>query len=313
MAAAAAASKLLGLDAEKTRMALGIAGSEAGGLRRNFGTMTKPFHPGQASRNGVIAAKLASKGYTSDPEIIEGRQGYADNFGGEKCNIPAMTKFLGKVYYLEHEGTRIKPWPCCGGNHETLTNLLPFAKEKALKADEVVSVEHIGPNIPCTGALLRTEVKQGLEGKFSLAYNISAALIDGKIDYGTFTDERAAKGDLQAFMKRVKIVRSDDVALRRTHIADGNPTARLRIMMRDGTVHDFVMKTATHLTGDAVLDKFRMNTEAILGKDRAATAIDQVQRLETLTDVSQLLDTVTMAAGRDSASAREAQPAALAA
>jgi 2-methylcitrate dehydratase PrpD len=61
--------------------------------------MTKPFHPGQASRNGVIAAKLAARGYTSDPDIIEGRQGYADNFGGEKCNIPAMTKFLGKVYY----------------------------------------------------------------------------------------------------------------------------------------------------------------------------------------------------------------------
>jgi 2-methylcitrate dehydratase PrpD len=197
MAAAAAASKLLGLDAEKTRMALGIAGSEAGGLRRNFGTMTKPFHPGQASRNGVIAAKLAARGYTSDPDIIEGRQGYADNFGGEKCNIPAMTKFLGKVYYLEHEGTRIKPWPCCGGNHQTLTNLLPFAKEMKLKAEDVQLVEHIGPNIPCTGALLRTEVRLGLEGKFSLAYNISAALIDGKIDHETFTDKRAAKGDFR--------------------------------------------------------------------------------------------------------------------
>jgi len=296
MAAAAAAAKMLGLDVEKTRMALGIAGSEAGGLRRNFGTMTKPFHPGQASRNGVIAAKLASKGYTADPDIIEGRQGYADNFGGEKCNIPAMTKFLGKVYYLEHEGTRIKPWPCCGGNHQTLTNLLPFAKEHQLKPDEIELVEHIGPNIPCTGALLRTEVRQGLEGKFSLAYNISAALIDGKIDYGTFTDERAAKGDLQAFMQRVRLVRSEDVELRRPHIADGNPDARLRITMRDGTVHDFVMKTAMHLTGEAVLEKFRLNAEGILGKDRAATAIDLVQRLEELTDVAQLLDAVTLAA-----------------
>jgi 2-methylcitrate dehydratase PrpD len=303
MAAAAAASKLLGLDAEKTRMALGIAGSEAGGLRRNFGTMTKPFHPGQASRNGVIAAKLAAKGYTADPDIIEGRQGYADNFGGEKCNIPAMTKFLGKVYYLEHEGTRIKPWPCCGGNHQTLTNLLPFAREMKLKAEDVERVEHIGPNIPCTGALLRTEVRLGLEGKFSLAYNISAALIDGKIDHETFTDKRAAKGDLQAFMKRVRLVRSDDVA-------------RLRITMRDGTVHDFVMKTAMHLTGDAVLEKFRLNAERILGKDRAANAIDLVQRLETLTDVSQLLDAVTTA-GKESmpgsAPVRGAEPAVLAA
>ena len=294
IAAAAAASKALGLDAEKCRMAIGIAGSEAGGLRRNFGTMTKPFHPGQASRNGVIAAKLAAKGFTSDPDIIEGRQGYADNFGGAKCNVPQMTKFLGKVYYLEEEGTRIKPWPCCGGNHQTLTNFLPFAKEKKLKADDVALIEHIGPNIPCTGALLRTEVKKGLEGKFSLAYNISAALIDGKVDYGTFTNERAAKGDLQAFMKRVKLMRSDDVALRRPHIADANSDARLRITMKDGTVHDILMGTATHLTGDAVLDKFRMNTEAILGKERAATAIDLVQRLETLSDASQVLDAVTL-------------------
>jgi 2-methylcitrate dehydratase PrpD len=294
MAAAAAAAKLLKLDTEKTRMALGIAGSEAGGLRRNFGTMTKPFHPGQASRNGVIAAKLAAKGYTSDPDIIEGRQGYADNFGGDKCNIPAMTKFLGKVYYLEEEGTRIKPWPCCGGNHQTLTNLLPFAKEKKLKADDIALVEHIGPNIPCTGALLRTEVKVGLEGKFSLAYNISAAIIDGKVDYETFTDKRAAKGDLQAFMKKVKLVRSDDVALRRKHIADANHDARLRITMKDGTVHDFLMKTAMHLTGDAVLDKFRLNTEGVLGKERAAAAIDIVQRLESVKDVAEVLDTVTL-------------------
>ncbi len=294
MAAAAAASKLLKLDTEKTRMALGIAGSEAGGLRRNFGTMTKPFHPGQASRNGIIAAKLAAKGFTADPDIIEGRQGYADNFGGAKCNIPMMTKFLGKLYYLEEEGTRIKPWPCCGGNHQTLTNLLPFVKEKKLKAEDIESVEHIGPNIPCTGALLRTEVRAGLEGKFSLAYNISAAIIDGKVDYNTFTNERAAKGDLQAFMKKVRLVRNNDVVLRRPHIADGNHEARLRITMKDGTVHDFAMKIAMHLTGDAVVDKFRMNTEKILGKDKSGAAIELVQRLEKVKDVAELMNAVTL-------------------
>ena len=294
MGATAAASKLLRLDVEKTRMALGIAGSEAGGLRRNFGTMTKPFHPGQVARNGIIAAKLAAKGYTSDPDIIEGRQGYADNFGGAKCNIPAMTKFLGKVWFLEEEGTRIKPWPCCGGNHQTLTGLLPLCKEKKLKADDIEKVEHTGPNIPCTGALLRTEVHQGLEGKFSLAYNISAAIIDGKVDYGTFTDKRAAKGDLQAFMKRVTIRRSDDVTLRRPHIADGNPEARLRVIMRDGKVHDIVLGTAYHLTGDAVLDKFRLNAETTLGRERVALTIDLVRRLEKLKDVAELMDAVTM-------------------
>ena len=293
MAAAVAASKLLGLSVEATRFALGIAGSEAGGLRRNFGTMTKPFHPGQAARAGVVAAKLAAKGFTSDPDIIEGRQGYADNFGGPKCNIPAMTQFLGKAYFLAIEGTRIKPWPCCGGNHQTLTGLLALCKEQSIKAEKVESVEHIGPNWPCTGALLRTEVHQGLEGKFSLAYNISAGIIDGKLDVNTYTDQRAAKGDLQAFMARVRLTRNNDVVLRRPHIADGNPEARLRITMRDGRVHDVVLAPAMHLTGDAVLDKFRTNAAAVLSRDRIARPIELVQRLDTLKDVAELMDAVT--------------------
>jgi len=132
-----------------------------------------------------------------------------------------------------------------------------------------------------------------LEGKFSLAYNVSAALIDGKVDYETFTDKRAAKGDLQEFMKRVRLVRNNDVVLRRPHIADGNPEARLRITMRNGTVHELVLEPARHLTGDDVLAKFRMNTESILGKEKASTAIELVQRLERVKDVAELLDAVT--------------------
>ena len=159
--------------------------------------------------------------------------------------------------------------------------------------DDIESIDHIGPNIPCTGALLRSEVTQGLEGKFTLAYNISAAIIDGKVDYETFTDKRAAKGDLQAFMKRVTLSRNNDVLLRRPHIADGNPEARLVIKMRDGRVHDVVLGTAHHLTGDEVLDKFRMNAEATLGRERVALTIDLVKRLEQLKDVAELMDAVT--------------------
>ena len=197
MASAAAASKLLGLDVHKTRMALGIAGSEAAGLRRNFGTMTKPFHPGNAARSGVVAAKLAARGFTADPDIIEGRQGYADNFGGVKCNLPAVSQFLGVLNYLAAQGTRIKPWPCCGGNHQTLTGLLELLQKYEIEPDNIEHIEYTGPEVPCTGALLRSEVHQGLEGKFCLAYNISAAIIDRKVDFGTFTDERSDKGDLQ--------------------------------------------------------------------------------------------------------------------
>ena len=293
MGAAVAASKLMGLDVWKTRMALGIAGSQAAGLRRNFGTMTKPFHPGNAARSGIIAAKLASRGYTADPEIIEGRQGYADNFGGPKCNLPAMTQFLGQLYYLATEGTRIKPWPCCGGNHQTLTNLFDFLRREPIKADQVVSIEHIGPNVPCTGALLRNEVHEGLEGKFCLRYNISAAIIDGKVDLDTFSDARAERGDLQAFMERVSLVRNPDVAMRRPHIADGNPDAKLRIQMKDGRVHEVAFGTARHLTPDETVEKFRANAGLVFDRDRVGRCIELVGRLETVSDIATVLDAVT--------------------
>ncbi len=293
MAAAVAASKLLGLDVQKTRMALGIAGSQAAGLRRNFGTMTKPFHPGNAARSGVIAAKLASRGFTADPDIIEGRQGYADNFGGPKCNLPAVTQFLGQLYYLATEGTRIKPWPCCGGNHQTLTGLFALVAREGIKADDVELVEHIGPSAPCTGALLRDDVHAGLEGKFCLRYNIAAAIVDGRVDLATFSDKRAAEGDLQAFMGRVRLTRNPDVVLRRPHIADGNPEARIRIQMRDGRVHDVVLGPAMHLTGDAVVDKFRANAAFVFAGERVDRPIALVQRLEGMADVTELMDAVT--------------------
>jgi 2-methylcitrate dehydratase PrpD len=293
MAAAVVAAKLLRLDVWKTRMALGIAGSEASGLRRNFGTMTKPFHPGHAARSGVVAAKLAARGFTADPDIIEGRQGYADNFGGPKCNLPAVTQFLGHLYHLATDGTRIKPWPCCGGNHQTLTGLFQLLEKETIQPDEVELIEHIGPNVPCTGALLRDEVQAGLEGKFTLRYNIAAAVIDRKVDLDTFTDKRAGRGDLQAFMTKVRLVRNPDVALRRAHIADGNPEARLRVHMRDGRVHEVPLPTAMHLTGDAVVDKFRANAGVVFDRERIGRTVQLAGRLETVADVTELMDTVT--------------------
>jgi 2-methylcitrate dehydratase PrpD len=294
MAAAVAASKLLNLDAYRTRIALGIAGSEAAGLRRNFGTMTKPFHPGNAARSGVVAAKLAARGYTADPDIIEGRQGYADNFGGAKCNLPAVSKFLGDFYYLATEGTRIKPWPCCGGNHQTLTGLLDLVHEHRFAPDDVELIEHIGPSAPCTGALLRDDVRQGLEGKFCLRYNIAAAVIDRKVDLETFSDKRATQGDLQEFMRRVRLIHNPDVLLRHAHIADGNPEARLRVHLRNGRRYDVVLGPALHLTGDAVVDKFRGNASAVFDQEHLDQPIQLVQRLEELDDVTALMNTVTM-------------------
>jgi 2-methylcitrate dehydratase PrpD len=74
--AAAGAANLLGLDADRTAMALGIAASEASGLKINFGTMTKPLHAGKAAQNGLIAARIAARGFTARADAIEAPQGF---------------------------------------------------------------------------------------------------------------------------------------------------------------------------------------------------------------------------------------------
>ena len=75
--AAAACAHLLGLDAEATGRALGIAGTQSAGLKSQFGTMCKPFHAGKAAQNGLLAARLAARGFSSRPDLIECTQGFA--------------------------------------------------------------------------------------------------------------------------------------------------------------------------------------------------------------------------------------------
>src|SRR5207244_6605181 len=79
--AAAACARLLGLDTAATAQALGIAGTQAAGLKSQFGTMCKPFHAGKASHNGLLAARLAARGFSSRPDFVECEQGFGLTHG----------------------------------------------------------------------------------------------------------------------------------------------------------------------------------------------------------------------------------------
>ena len=95
-------------------------------------------------------------------------------------------------------------------------------------------------------------------------------------------------------MSKVCLIQNPDVLLRRPHIADGNPEARLRVHMRDGHVHDAELGPAMHLTGDAVIDKFRANASFVLDQEKIGQGLQLVQGLEDLEDVNALMDAVTL-------------------
>src|ERR671918_147454 len=142
LGAAAACAKLLRLDVEKTRIALGIAASTAAGLRQNFGTMTKPLHPGQAAMNGVTAAQLARLGWTADANILEAPYGFCQLYAGtNQYNLNYIVRRLGNPFLLQATGVAIKQYPCCAFTHRALDGMLALVQQHTLSADDVVGVE----------------------------------------------------------------------------------------------------------------------------------------------------------------------------
>src|SRR5688572_28572812 len=169
----AAAAKMLNLDEMQTRMALGIGATQASGLRANFGTMTKPFHPGNACRAGVMAAKMAQKGYEANPDVMEHRFGYAAVYGEEMMHLSGIPRHLGNPWAIMGSGTEVangiamKIWPCCGGTYGANTAIMRLLKKNPFKAEDIATVDIVTTHEPsCMAPYLRWP-KSGLQGKFS--------------------------------------------------------------------------------------------------------------------------------------------------
>ena len=143
----AAAAKLLGLNGDKLRSGFGIAASFAAGIRCNFGTMTKPLHVGRAAENGVTAALLAARGFTADPDALDGPWGfYAVQGGG--VSAEKISQGFGKVWTIVEPGVSIKPYPCGVLTHPTIDLMLKLVTEHDVKPDDIEAVKvYAGTNI----------------------------------------------------------------------------------------------------------------------------------------------------------------------
>ena len=201
LGAAAAAARLLRLDAARTRHALGIAASMASGSRQNFGTMTKPLHPGLAARDAVLAATLAGNGFTADAGQLEGPLGYLAMYAGD-ADPAAITRALDSPWELARSGVNVKKYPCCYNTHRTADAILDLLGERPVPAGEVAEIRltlEPGGFDP----LIHRRPRTGLEGKFSPEYVLAAAVLDGGITLATFLDDAVQRPDAQRLLRRV--------------------------------------------------------------------------------------------------------------
>lgn len=199
--AAAAGAWLLDLDPEETRNALCIAASTPAGLKRNFGSMTKPLHAGFAARSGLTAALLARDGVTADAEAIGGEGGFLDLYGEPHGIEPSPGRSI------DEHGIHTKAYPCCYFTHTAIAATQSLADEHDLVPEgiESITVEASGG---AADALAHSDPETGLEAKFSMEYAVASALARDRVDLAAFEEPALSDSTVERLRERVSF-RSD--------------------------------------------------------------------------------------------------------
>jgi 2-methylcitrate dehydratase PrpD len=295
LAAAAAASRLLGLNQEQTAMAISLAASNASGLRENFGTMTKPFHAGNASRGGVTAAMLAKRGYTASTTGLEGRFGFMHAFsGGRGEDVNKPLEHLGKQFFLEQPGVTIKKYPCCGSTHYPLDAYFLLRKEQPIDYREVDSVEVLVDFDP-PRSLIHSDPHTALEGKFSIQYCLAAALVDEKVGLAQFEDAKVMRPEVRALIPKITMKRNPGQEGKPSW---GEASNEVRIKLRNGkvvskTVHRNYDGPVLGVTPEGMDMKFRDCASIALPKPKVDEALAILHNLEKQPNVNGLMTAVS--------------------
>jgi 2-methylcitrate dehydratase PrpD len=219
--AAAACGKLLGLSEQQMVWALGIAASQPVGLKVQFGSMTKSFHPGRAAENGLTAALLAAQNYTSDDAALEGKDGWAQALS-RAVNWREVTDGLGTRF--EAALNTYKPFACGIVTHPAIDAAIQLRNAYKLSASDITTIE-LRANPLVLSLTGKTEPTTGLEGKFSIYHCIAVGLIYGAAGERQFQDAVVRDPTVVALRRKV-IVHPDPLI--------GTAQCDLVVRLKDG-------------------------------------------------------------------------------
>ena len=278
--AAAAIGRLLKLDEQHMVWALGIAASQPVGLKVQFGSDTKSFHPGRAAQNGMLAALLAQQGFTSSEVAIEGFDGWGQALS-TRHDWSQVTDGLGQRYELALN--TYKPFACGIVGHPAIDAAIQLRNANGLKPDQIKAVDlKVHPLV--LNLMGKTEPKTGLEGKFSIFHAVAVALVTGRAGEQAFTDQAVADPAV--------------VAVRKTVTATVDPAIKpdqvdMTVTLADGrSLHLFIEHAVGSqdrpMTDAQLEDKFRGLADGILPADQARQLMDLCWKAWDLDDAGQI-------------------------
>lgn len=279
--AAAAIGRLLGLDEQEMVWALGLAATQAAGLREMFGSMGKAFHPGRAAQNGYESALLAQAGFTSGERGLEGPRGFAA-VTASSVDLSRVTTGLGTQFELR-ENT-YKPFPCGIVVHPTIDASIQIRTEYDLAPSSVVAVRaHVAPLV--LDLCNQKAITRGLQGKFSVYHAAAVGLVRGRAGLAEFTDDAVNDSAVRRVRELVTAVAApeltEDQARVEVELADG------RVLIR--FVEASLGNLARPLSDDQLAAKFREQAALVLPPSSVDRLTDLCWRIERLDDVSELI------------------------
>ncbi len=260
LGSAAACARLLKLNVDQTQMALGIAASQPVGLREQFGTMTKPFHPGAAAKAGLMSALFAKHGFTASTRALEAPRGLMQVFS-EKCDWKEITERLGETWEIALNA--YKPFACGIVIHPSIDGCVQF-RAQGITPEQVQSITvRVHPLVlELTG---KKTPKTGLEGKFSVYHSCAVGLIYGQAGEHEYTDQVVNDPKVIALRDKVQAIVDESMP---------EDAADLELVTIDGKPHQVKVEHAVGslekpMTEPQLKAKFVGQAQATIGKEKS--------------------------------------------
>jgi len=287
--AAAGAGRLIGLSHDQMLVALGLAGSRAGSIAINTGTMTKSSHSGHAARMGVECAVLAEMGWTASRKVFEPK-GFFDTFFGGRGEPELLVRDFAKPLRMIDPGVGFKKHPSNYFTHRPIDGALALRDKHALDPRSIESIEVVFPRFDYVN---RPYPETGLDGKFSVQYTTAIALLDGEVTVDSFTNERRFGADVEALLPRVKLAMNDAIPadFDRMHCI-------VNVTLQNGTRHSERVDRLSGWIGQPLtraerLKKFHSCAKRVLAREAAERVVALVERLDELADICEIMDIVS--------------------
>jgi 2-methylcitrate dehydratase PrpD len=285
--ACTASGRILELNEEELRHALGITASLSSGIRANFGTMTKPLHAGMAASNGITACMLAKKGFTADKESLDGKWGYMNilSYGADSDKIIGK---LGNPFSLIFPGASIKIFPCGSLGQPSMDSFLEIVLKEDLKPDDVREVRiRAGPNI--IEPLRYTNPTNKLQAKFSLQFGLGCILVNRRAGIREYSDKVVNNMEIRKVMKKVKTILDPELA----KMGTDKMRSIVEVELQDGyminSFTDTVRGTPEKpLTNNEIYNKFHECASLKLKKDKIKLLFKTITTISNVSNIKHL-------------------------